>query len=122
LLLGENVARNLYCWLNLADDEGAEVRGFVHGQLEDDQSVVRLAEAFTGESWSMGMGVFGLGDRVSKRSVTASLSDENGLVDTAEFRAALNRVSGASDLSQEDRETIRVFLEAWHGGRTRENS
>jgi predicted KAP-like P-loop ATPase len=121
LLLGPNLARNLYCWLNLSSDDGAELRAFVDAQLKDDLSVVRLAKAFTGESWSMGMGMFGLGDRVSKRSVTASLSDDNGIVDTAEFRLALDRVASSQTVSQEDHEIVRVFLEAWGRGRREED-
>lgn len=122
LLVGENVARSLYVWLNVSDDDGAEVRGFLQAELANDKSVVRLAKAFTGESWSMGLGMVGLGDRVSKRTVTASLPDDNGIIDTSEFRAALDRVSNAKDLSPEDREIVRVFVDAWSRSRTGDDS
>ena len=57
--------------------------------------------------------MFGLGDRVSKRSVTANLSEDNGLLDTGEFRSALDRVIRSQNLSEEDRSTAKTFLEAW---------
>lgn len=57
----------LFRWREFTEDDGAEVKGWTSTQLEVDKSVSLFARAFTGESWSQGMGMAGLGDRVAMR-------------------------------------------------------
>jgi hypothetical protein len=117
LLVGEDAASNLYRWKGFAGDEGAEVRSWLEAQLKEDANLVLLAKAFTGESWSHGLGMDGLGDRVSKRNAHVSLRDDNGLIDTTFFRTELNRIVAEGRLPAEDIEALRIFLKAWDNRR-----
>ena len=110
------IAYNLYRWRDLSTDDGAEVREWLENQMQDDVNLVRLAKAFTGESWSMGMGMIGLGDRVSKRSASVHLADDNGLIDTRQFRQELERVVSEAKVPPADVDAVKLFLEAWDKG------
>ena len=60
---------------NLLENDSAEGQGLDQRRnLKNDKAISMLAQAFTGESWSQGMGMFGLGDRVSMRNVRASVA------------------------------------------------
>ncbi|MCA1606612.1 MAG: hypothetical protein LC775_14355 [Acidobacteria bacterium] len=72
-----------------------------------------LAKAFTGESWSQGMGMFGLGDRVAMRNVRASVTGLDHIIDVKEFRRRLEQMEGRNALENRCKESVLVFLEAW---------
>jgi hypothetical protein len=104
----------LHRWVDFMDNDPSEVRAWTDALLTDPKGLVALAQAMTGESWSMGMGGFGsLGDRVSRRSVTAQIRDDTDIVDSTAFRNALETVQGDEVLADEEREAVRVFIEAW---------
>jgi hypothetical protein len=104
----------LYRWMDFMGNDPSEVRAWTDTLLSDPKGLVALARAMTGASWSMGMGGFGsLGDRVSKRTVTAKISDDTTIVDTTAFREALENVQGSGMLSESEREIVRVFVNAW---------
>ena len=69
----------LFRWSELAEDSGVEVQVWAREQLRDDESVSKLAKAFLSESWTQGMGMFGLGDRVAVRKVRASVESVDDL-------------------------------------------
>jgi predicted KAP-like P-loop ATPase len=104
----------LHRWMDFLDNDQSEVRAWTDSLLIDPKALVALAQAMTGESWSMGMGGFGsMGDRVAKRSVTAQIKDDTAIIDAAVFRQALEAVQDNDVLTDEEGEAVRVFLDAW---------
>lgn len=103
----------LFRWREFADDGGQEVRRWTEGQLESDAMVVRFAQAFTSHSWSQGMGINGLGDRVARRNVRAAIQGLETIIDKERFRARVEALAASTSLQPEELETIGVFLEAW---------
>ena len=105
----------LHRWVEFADNNASEVRAWTGDLLKDPKSVVVLARAMTGTSWSMGMGGFGsLGDRVAKRSVTAQINDGTDIIDARAFRETLEDLQNSETLDNDDQDAVRVFLEAWN--------
>jgi len=88
-------------------------------QLRTDETVSRLAEAFTGESWSHSMGMFGLGDRVSTHNIRASIDGLDRIIDVVEFRRRLEEIEKGSTLPEDRKRCVHTFLDAW---RARESS
>lgn len=114
LLVHQDLLYILHRWADFMGNDPSEVRTWTDALLADPKALVALAQAMTGESWSMGMGGFGsMGDRVAKRSVTAQIKDDTDIVDAMAFREALENVQGDDILTNEDREIVRVFLAAW---------
>lgn len=104
----------LYRWMDFMGKDPSEAKAWTDSLLGNPKGLVALARAMTGVSWSMGMGGFGsLGDRVSKRTVTAKISDDMPIVNTKAFRAALETVHGSEEFSDDGKEIVRVFLDAW---------
>jgi len=104
----------LFRWRDLVGNNGAAVKKWTKSQLKNDRTVVRLAKAFTSYSWSQGMGLAGLGDRVAKRSTRASVDSLDQIMDKADFRRRVEKLDGKTDtLSSTDADTIRTFLQAW---------
>jgi hypothetical protein len=113
----------LHRWADFMDNDPSEVRAWTDALLADPKALVALAQAMTGESWAMGMGGFGsLGDRVSRRSVTARIRDDTNIIETTAFREALELVQGDDALTDEESKAVRAFLEAWdRQGRDRDD-
>nr|WP_320142311.1 P-loop NTPase fold protein [uncultured Cohaesibacter sp.] len=112
----------LYRWIDFMDNDPSEVRAWTNALLLDPKGLVSLAQAMTGESWSMGMGGFGsLGDRVPRRNVTAQINDDTDIIDVTSFREALRAVQDSEAITAEEKETVRVFLEAWDHQRRRDD-
>lgn len=103
----------LFRWIDFAGDGGGAVKGWTNDQMKDDEKLAKLAHAFTSESWSQGLGMFGLGDRVAMRNVRASVDSLDAIIDVAEFRRRLEQIEINNDLDEIHKEFIRVFLEAW---------
>ncbi len=103
----------LYRWRDLAKDDGAAVKTWVSTQLPNDKSVALLANAFTGESWSQGMGMFGLGDRVATRNVRASVGSLNTILDPEAFRMRLEEIEQAKTLDEPYLGYVLMLLDAW---------
>jgi predicted KAP-like P-loop ATPase len=99
----------LYRWRDFADDDGAEVKQWTSDQLANDEIVVKFAEAFTGQ----GMGFAGLGDRVAKRNIRASVSTLHSIMDKDRFRSRVEELAARQDLSEDDARVISEFLAAW---------
>ncbi len=105
----------LFRWRDLLDGDCTEVCAWTGARILEDDSVVTLARGFTGRSWSMGMGGFGsLGDRVSKATMVAQISDDTEIIDPAAFRVRLEEISAGGNLDQEDLTVVRTFLDAWN--------
>jgi len=104
----------LYRWRDLLGGDSTEVREWTGARILEDPSLVALARDFTGRSWSMGMGGFGsLGDRVSKVTVVAQISDDTEIIDPDAFRARLKEIAASGKLNQDDLNTVQTLLDAW---------
>jgi len=103
----------LHRWCDLAGKDGAAVKRWTKAQLKDDTAVAKLARAFTGYSWSQGMGFAGLGDTVAKRNTRASVDALDRIMDRAAFRKRVEALSKAKSLPSDEQQAIDTFLEAW---------
>jgi predicted KAP-like P-loop ATPase len=113
LIFNRELPRILFAWRDFLGNDGSEVNAWVNEQLKMDTSVSMLAKAFTGESWSQGMGVSGLGDRVAIRSVTAMVNGLEHIMNVHKFRNRLEEMEGSEVLDREIRDDVLIFLEAW---------
>jgi len=121
LLLHPHLPYILFQWSEFAEEGGAEVKAWTMEQLKNDESVSMLARAFTSESWSHSMGMFGLGDRVAMRKVRASVDGLERILDVDEFRRRLEEIENGNTLDGDRRQSIQVFLEAWRKRETGDN-
>lgn len=103
----------LYRWRDFLGGDPTEARSWTQTVLGDDEAVVAFAVDFTGESWSHGIGMFGLGDRVSTRHIQAQISDDTDIIDTKLFRSRLEQIRDSDKLSKESMDAVVVFLDAW---------
>jgi len=102
-----------YLLFRWSDEEAPKVLKWTGAQLKLDKSVVRLAQAFTAQSW-----VHSLGDRVARRQTRASLESIEKILDKDLFRARLEELAGVNGLSKDDGEKIHAFLQAWDRGQS----
>lgn len=103
----------LFRWRDFLEDNSARVKEWTNEQLGNDVSLSLLARAFTSESWSQSLGMFGLGDRVSLRKVRASVDSLSSIIDVVEFRRRLEEIEKDDDFDENHKEFVLVFLEAW---------
>lgn len=96
----------LYAWLDLTNDNGAEVREWISSQLTTDHGVKLLTKAFTSYAWTQGMSFDGMGDLVAHRITRVDLKEMTKLIDLDVFRPRVEDIA-VSDPN------VREFLEAW---------
>lgn len=94
LLVHKDLLYILYRWIDFMGGDPTEARAWTDSLLDDRKALLILVKVMTGASWSMGMGGFGsLGDRVSKRTVRAQISDDSPVIDARKFRAAIEKIA-----------------------------
>ncbi|MDQ0301338.1 KAP family P-loop NTPase fold protein [Ancylobacter polymorphus] len=108
--------RTLYLWLQFLDDD-AEIREWIALRIEEDTSLVRLASAFTTQSWSQSSN-----DLVAIRSDRAFVADLDKFMDPDRFRSNLTGLLARLEVGSDDYRTVDRFLKAWmyrdeHGDR-----
>ncbi len=113
LIFNRELPRILFAWTEFLGDDGSETKAWTSEQFKTDTSVSMLAKAFTGEGWSQGMGVSGLGDRVAMRAATAVVGSLEHIMDVHKFRDRLEEIEGGETLETEFRENVTTFLGAW---------
>ena len=114
LLHHRSIVSILYRWRDFLDNDPSEARTWTSSLLGNDEAVVILARAMTGESYSAGIGGMGsLGDRVSKRSKTVALDERSDIIDASAFRHSLKRVLNSQSIDAESAQDVRTFLNAW---------
>ena len=102
----------LYRWKEFLEDNGDTVKDWTKQQLKLDKSVSMLAKAFTSESWSHSIGMFGLGDRVAMKKLIASDGLEK-IVDVKKFRHCLEKIEKSETVKKDLKENVVIFLDAW---------
>jgi len=111
LLDNSNALYVLFRWYDFTD-KSDEPRRWTASLLPDDASVAKLAVAFTGESWSLGMGGFGsLGDRVSMSKKRSKMDSADLIIDVDAFKAALRRAADSSTLDADQLAAVRTLIE-----------
>jgi len=103
----------LYGWRNFMGNDSTEVRAWTDPLLNNDSALVIFARELTGESWSQGMGIAGLGDRVAQRHVQARIDENMDILDVERFRSELERLQTSGQLDEPSQRTVDDFLEAW---------
>lgn len=99
--------QSLYLWLQFLDDDN-EIRDWMARQIEGEQSLVKLARAFTRQSWGQSSE-----DLVAIRSDRASVSGLEKFMDPEVFRANLRGLLNRLEFGLEDHQTVDRFLKAW---------
>ena len=113
LIEHRNLARLLYIWRDLKQDDGKGVLEWTTEQLADDHAVACFARAFTSYSWGQSIGIAGLGDMVAKRSDRASVAAIHTLLDRDFFRSRLEALEEKGVANENDAVAISRFLSAW---------
>lgn len=104
----------LYRWRDLLDGDATEVRAWTNSQLTNTEGLIRLAEGFTSQSWSMGIGGDGvLADRVSTPRNIVRLAEDADIIDSSRFRTEVLKLLSSDKLSVEQRAIASTFIEAW---------
>ncbi|KAA5602052.1 KAP family P-loop NTPase fold protein [Blastochloris sulfoviridis] len=111
----------LFCWRDFVEDNTDITREWTARQLSINTSVALLAKAFTSESWSQGMGMFGLGDRVAIRHTQAAVDSLNLLMDVEAFRRRLEELEKSQALEEPYNSYVLTFLDAWRKRDRRED-
>lgn len=93
----------LHSWVELASDDGAEVRAWTFAAFATDDGVRQLAKAFTSYSWTQGMG-----DTVAKRVTRVNPKGMGRLLDLDMFRPRVEAVAAADGNPE-----VQEFLEGW---------
>jgi predicted KAP-like P-loop ATPase len=113
LLEHPQLASILFRWRDFSGPDATPVRAWIADQLANDIAAALLARAFTSESWSQGMGMFGLGDRVAMRSTRAAVDGLTSIMDVTAFRNRLQDIAASEALAAPYLDYVRVFLDAW---------
>ncbi|HBY5614323.1 TPA: NTPase KAP [Klebsiella pneumoniae] len=114
LLVHKDLLYILYRWIDFMGGDPTEARAWTDSLLDDRKALLILVKVMTGASWSMGMGGFGsLGDRVSKRTVRAQISDDSPVIDARKFRAAIEKIANDKNSSDDEIASIQTLLSAW---------
>ncbi len=113
LLQHQDLFYILYRWRDFLENDPTEVRAWTDPLLINDDALLTLAKELTGESWSQGIGMFGLGDRVSRRTIRAQIDENTDILDVDRFRTALERLQASGNLNDDDQKVVDDFLTAW---------
>ena len=113
LLQQKELLRILFRWRDFLNNDPAEVRTWTDRLLGNHDALVVLAKQLTGEPYSQSVGLFGLGDRVSRRTVQAQIDEKWDMLDVAAFRSALERLQTSGTLNDERQKIVDDFLAAW---------
>jgi len=113
LLHHNQLASILFTWRDFDTTKENAVKNWTKEQISGEEGIAYLAKAFTGYSWSQSMGMFGLGDHVSKKNVRANIEGLDTLMDVEEFEKNLEKTHLNNSLEQRKRDWIETLLEAW---------
>lgn len=110
----------LYRWGDFLGNDHTEALNWTSDLLDDDETLLVLAEKFVGRSWSMGMGGFGsLGDRVSISSMRVQIDKDCEILAVDKFRARLEQIAANLNSPKERVAFINKFLDVWSKQRER---
>ena len=112
----------LFAWRRLAEDAGTtEVRAWTDSSLVDPNFVVKLAQQMPSSSWSFGMGMDEMGDRVQRETVRIDIAAYGDLLDVPRLDARINEELQARVLPETDLAILRAFMECPRGRHGRDD-
>lgn len=101
-------------WVDFMGNDPKEARSWTDNLLNDRGALLKFVRAMTASSWSQGIGnSTSLGDRVSRRTTIARISDETPLIDTKKFRIAIEEIIKDKNSTDGEKELVKTFLLAW---------
>ncbi len=112
LAMSKRLGRLMFCWRDVAEDDGAEVKAWANKQMKNDAMIATFAKAFTSHSWSQGMGFAGLGDTVAKRSTQAKVGSLDKVLDRDTLHKRVEEVAAKGN-TNEGGKVVSEFLAAW---------
>lgn len=113
LLYHQDLIEILYRWRDFLDNDLSEVRAWTDPLLQNDEALVIFAKEFTGKTYSQGVGICGLADRVAKEGIRVQKNEVTDLLNVEEFLARLERLQTAGTLDESAQKIVDDFLEAW---------
>ena len=113
LLQHKDLIRILYRWRDFLSNDPTEVRAWTDPLLCNNDALVIFAKGLTGESWSQGIGMFSLSDRVSRREIRAQINESTDILDPTRFQTALENLQEGGALDNESQKIVDDFLTAW---------
>lgn len=102
----------LYSWMNLLPKSGAdEVRAWVATSLVNPDFVIKLARCLPSSSWSMGIGMDEMGDRVQRETVAIDFASHDKIIDEKKFYDRIYEELRWNNISEDDANYLKMFLE-----------
>lgn len=103
--------RLLYAWRRMAGEPGiVEVRAWVDRNLCERALIVSLARQMPSSSWSYGMGIDEMGDRVQRETRLVDTEAFEGLFDVAGFEARVHDELSGDQLTAVERSDLQSYL------------
>ncbi len=115
LLHHQDLIYILYAWRKFLGNDPFEARAWTDNLMNDNEALVVFAKAFTGESWSHGIGGMGsLADNVATRSTRASIDENTDILDQELFKSKLEELQNVASMQDDDKKAVKEFLGAWN--------
>lgn len=117
LVASQNLTVLLFRWADLVGASGKdEVRAWSTKQLADPAFVVALAAQMPSSSWSFGMGMDEMGDRIQRENVMVDIDVYSELIDLELFERRVADEISSRIIAQSDLEILERFLQIPRGG------
>ena len=113
LIAHQRLGEILFRWREFTNANNSRIKEWTVRQLGNGTAVAQLARAFTSDSTSLSVGMFGLGDRVTTRTVKAQISGLDDVIDVEKFRQRLEELESNTSLDGTQQQYIQIFLQAW---------
>ena len=114
LLYHRDLIDILYRWRDFLDGNLSEVRAWTEPLLLDDEALVVFARELTIKTYSQGLGVFGLGDRVATQGIRVHIKEAAKLLNVDVFLAGLEKLQAAGTLDGDSQKIVDDFLDPAH--------
>ena len=114
LLYHRDLIGILYRWRDFLDGNLSEVRAWTEPLLLDDEALVVFARELTIKTYSQGLGVFELGDRVATQGIRVHINEAEELLNVEVFLAGLEKLQAAGTLDGDSQKIVDDFLNPAH--------
>jgi hypothetical protein len=104
-----DLARILLCWKDW--DRNGQYEPWLEKIKSEEAFIISLLTSMLGVTFSQGMGLFGLGDRVPRRSYKIDLKFVREFVDPKEIYPIVSNALEGSTLSARERTALETFLQ-----------
>ena len=112
LLYHQDVISILYRWREFLENDPSEARAWTDSLLQIDEALIIFARELTSYTYSQGVGVFGLADRVVKQEIRVNINEAKDILNIEEFLARLESLQAAGTLNEDEQIIVDNFLGA----------